>query len=395
MQPQIDEKQACRSVLTTCLAALFGFMGIGVVDPILPEIAKQIGATHWQVEMLFTTYIFMMAFVMIPSGILDTRFGSKPVMVTGLSLVTLFALACSLSDTVGQLALLRAGWGFGNAMFFATSMSILIGLSSNLEQGMGYYEASLGMGLSMGPLLGGLLGHFSWRLPFVGTGILVLLAAILTAMLVKEPPVRQRKRAGLKDFAKTLRERPFFLSAFSAMLYYYAFFTVLAYSPLLLKLDAIQLGLIFFGWGACLGIGSTKVAHRLVKRHSSLWLTQRGMLWMAVVLILIAIIPISAVQTAVIILSGFVCGLNNTAFSSLTIDVSKAQRSIVSGAYNFIRWLGAGIAPVAAGFSSTIFPTAPYLIATVLIAVGAAILYGNQPSIQRMLDHQQKDAAAS
>ncbi|QOT01475.1 hypothetical protein JNUCC42_11110 [Brevibacterium sp. JNUCC-42] len=42
-----------------------------VVDPILPVIAEQIHATHWQVEMLFTVYIFTMVIMMLPSGILD------------------------------------------------------------------------------------------------------------------------------------------------------------------------------------------------------------------------------------------------------------------------------------------------------------------------------------
>ncbi|MCG3056302.1 hypothetical protein KZ287_29480, partial [Escherichia coli] len=49
----------------TVFATFLAFMGIGVVDPILPEIAAQIGASHWQVEMLFTSYLLMMAIMMI------------------------------------------------------------------------------------------------------------------------------------------------------------------------------------------------------------------------------------------------------------------------------------------------------------------------------------------
>lgn len=75
----------------TVFATFLAFMGIGVVDPILAEIAAQIGASHWQVEMLFTSYLLMMAIMMIPAGILASRFGDKRLMVTGLIIVTIFA----------------------------------------------------------------------------------------------------------------------------------------------------------------------------------------------------------------------------------------------------------------------------------------------------------------
>lgn len=388
MHVEANDKQANRAIFTTCLAALFGFMGIGVVDPILPVIAEQIGASHWQVEMLFTTYIFMMSVIMIPSGILSARWGSKRLMVVGLGMVALFALSCALSSTITQLAILRAGWGMGNAMFFATSMAILIGMSSNLEKTMGYYEAALGIGMSAGPLLGGLLGHYGWRFPFFATSVLMFLAFILTIALVKEPGDAPRKKAGLGDFARTLAYRPFLTVALIAMLYYYSFFTVLAYSPLLLKIGAIELGLIFFGWGVFLGIGSTKAAHALLFRYSPASVAQLGLLLMAASLVLILLIPGDAWRIAVIILSGLVAGINNTTFSTLAIEVSPAQRNIASGAYNFIRWLGAAVAPVVSGAVSVLFPAAPYAVALLLVMVGIGILYVNRRSLKLELSDQ-------
>ncbi|XER05132.1 hypothetical protein SRRS_06130 [Sporomusa rhizae] len=76
------------SMYIIAFATFLAFMGIGVVDPILPIIAKQLGAKHWEIEMLFTAYIFTMAFIMIPAGLAANRFGEKPVMTTGLFLVS-------------------------------------------------------------------------------------------------------------------------------------------------------------------------------------------------------------------------------------------------------------------------------------------------------------------
>lgn len=102
----------------TVLAIFLAFMGMGVVDPILPDIATKLGANHWQVEMLFSAYILMMAFMMLPAGIIAVKYGDKVIMVTGLGLVAIFAILCSYSSSIVDLSLYRAGWGFSNALFF-------------------------------------------------------------------------------------------------------------------------------------------------------------------------------------------------------------------------------------------------------------------------------------
>ena len=78
--------------LITVVATFLAFSGIGVVDPILPIIAEKIGATHWQVEMLFTAYILTMAIMMLPAGIFASRFGDKRMMTIGLAIVTVLRL---------------------------------------------------------------------------------------------------------------------------------------------------------------------------------------------------------------------------------------------------------------------------------------------------------------
>ncbi len=122
------------------------------------EIAKQIGASHWQVEMLFTSYLLMMAIMMIPAGILASRVGVKRLMVTGLIIVTIFAALCGFSNNIPQLSIFRAGWGLGNSFFFATAMTLLIVLSGEVKA-VGLYEAAIGLGMAGGPLVGGVLGN--------------------------------------------------------------------------------------------------------------------------------------------------------------------------------------------------------------------------------------------
>ena len=61
----------------------------------------------------------------------------------------------------------RAGWGIGNALFIATSLAVIIASASGGFAGaIVLYETALGLGIAVGPLVGGTLGAVSWRGPF-------------------------------------------------------------------------------------------------------------------------------------------------------------------------------------------------------------------------------------
>lgn len=362
--------------IITVFATFLAFMGIGVVDPILPEIAAQIGASHWQVEMLFTSYLLMMAIMMIPAGILASRFGDKRLMVTGLIIVTIFAALCGLSSNIPQLSIFRAGWGLGNSFFFATAMTLLIALSGEVKQAVGMYEAAIGLGMAGGPLVGGVLGSSSWRLPFIGTSILIFIAFILVLTIVKQPASsKPRKAAGFKDIIQLYKCKPFTQGALSGMLYYYGFFTVLAYTPLILPISALQIGFVFFGWGLCLAYGSAILAHKLETKYQPKQVLHISLIIFAVILALLFVTDNTALRIVLVMLSGLVSGLNNALFTSYVMEVSPYERGITSGGYNFLRWLGAAFAPLLSGvIGHAIAPQAPFLVAAIIAVVAFIIM---------------------
>ncbi|RLQ93185.1 MFS transporter [Falsibacillus albus] len=369
-------KNNTRAKWITVFSTFLAFMGIGIVDPILPIIADKIGATHWQVEMLFTAYIFTMAFMMIPSGIFASRFGDKRMMTIGLVIVTIFALLCGLANGIPQLSIFRAGWGLGNSMFFATAMTLLIALSSNPQQAVGLYEAAIGLGMAAGPLVGGILGGISWRYPFIATSILIFIAFLLVTFFVYEPGDKKaRKVAGLKEMKHLFMYAPFLTGAVAAMLYYYGFFVVLAYTPLVIKLTAIHIGFVFFGWGLCLAYGSAVLSHKLEKKYTPKQILPYSLAIFAVFLGLLFVFHSAAALIVLVILSGLVSGLNNALFTSHVMASSPYERSVTSGAYNFVRWLGAAIAPVMSGvIGESISPSSPFLVAGILSAAGIFVI---------------------
>ncbi len=373
----MNENSIKRARWITVLATFLAFMGIGIVDPILPIIAEQIGATHWQVEMLFTAYIFTMAFMMIPAGIWASRTGEKRLMMTGLFVVTIFAFLCAISNNIPELSIFRAGWGFGNSMFFATAMTLLIALSKDASKAVGLYEAAIGLGMAGGPLVGGILGGISWRYPFFATSFLILVAFLLVTFFVSDPGNKQkRKPVGIKELKELFSFPPFVISALSAMLYYYGFFVILAYTPLIIGLTAIQIGFVFFGWGLMLAYGSAILSHQLEKKYTPKQILPFSLFVFAVAIGSLFMVHSTPLIIVIVIISGLASGLNNALFTSYVMEVSPYERGITSGGYNFVRWLGAAFAPVLSGvIGEGISPHSPFAVGFILAILAIAILF--------------------
>jgi hypothetical protein len=130
-------------------------MGLGLVDPILPAIAKDLQASPSQVELLFTSYFAFTGISMLVTSAVASRIGSKRTLLGGLALIIVFSALAGASNSIGAIVGLRAGWGLGNALFIATALSVIIGSATGGVAGaVMLYEAALGLGISVGPLLG-------------------------------------------------------------------------------------------------------------------------------------------------------------------------------------------------------------------------------------------------
>jgi MFS transporter, ACDE family, multidrug resistance protein len=74
-----------------------------------------------------------------------------------------FSALAGASPAVGHIIGFRAGWGVGNALFIATSLAVIVASASGGSAGaIVLYETTLGIGMAIGPLLGGTLGEISY-----------------------------------------------------------------------------------------------------------------------------------------------------------------------------------------------------------------------------------------
>ncbi|MGW0485215.1 MFS transporter [Nonomuraea sp. NPDC003214] len=367
------------SVWATAFAAVVAFMGIGLVDPILPAIAQGLDATPSQVSLLFTSYFLVTAVAMLVTGWVSSRIGGKRTLLAGLALVVVFAALAGTSGSVAELVGFRAGWGLGNALFVATALAVIVGAATGgAESAVILYEAALGLGISLGPLAGALLGDWNWRAPFFGTATLMAAGFLLILTLLKAtPPPATRTR--LSAPLRALAHGGLSTTAFTALFYNFAFFTVLAFTPFILGMSPYGIGAVFFGWGVCVALASVLGAPALRRRLGPVGVLHLALALLAVGQIGIAVTASAGQHAGIVaftVLTGVPIGLCNTVFTESAMEVSDAPRPVASAGYNFVRWMGGALAPyLATKLGEDLGTPVPYLLGALCCGVGMAVLF--------------------
>jgi MFS family permease len=365
-----------RAVWAVAFACVISFMGIGLVDPILPALSEQLHATPSEVSMLFTSYLVVTAVAMLVVGAVSSRIGAKRTLVVGLALIVVFSALAGTSGTVNGIVGFRAGWGLGNALFIATSLAVIVASASGGFAGaIILYEAALGLGIAVGPLLGGELGSISWRGPFFGVAVLMGIALVATALFVPSLP-RPERPTSLTAPLRALRHRGLLIMALTAVLYNWGFFTMLGYSPYPMELDAHHLGLVFFAWGLLVAVFSVFVAPRLQGRFGTAPVLYANLALLAVVLATIAAgVHRPPVVVAAVVVSGAFIGINNTLTTQAVMLVSPVERPVASSAYGFVRFIGGGLAPFVAGKLAEAFSlSVPFYLGAVAFVLAIVVL---------------------
>jgi MFS family permease len=339
-----------KAVWAVAFACVVSFMGIGLVDPILPALSVQLHATPSNVELLFTSYLVVTAVAMLVTGWVSSRIGGKKTLLAGLVLIVVFSALAGCSHSISEIIGFRAGWGLGNALFIATSLAVIVGAASGGFAGaIILYETALGVGIALGPLVGGVLGGMSWRGPFFGVTVLMAISLTATAVFLDQTPAPTRK-TGLTEPLRALRHRGLATVSIVALLYNWAFFTVLAYSPFPMNVGIHELGFIFTAWGVLVAFFAVIVAPRLQARFGTARTQYANFLLMALDLLAIALwTNHKPVLIGAVILAGAFIGLSNTLMTQAVMQVSPVDRSIASAAYGFVRFIGGGLAPFVAG----------------------------------------------
>ena len=383
------------AVWAVAFAAVIAFMGIGLVDPILPAIAESLEATPTETSLLFTSYLVITGVVMFFTSWLSSRIGAKKTLMIGLVLIVVFAALAGTAGSVEGVIGFRAGWGFGNALFISTALSTIVGAASGgSSAAIVLYEAALGVGIAIGPLLGGLLGSVSWRGPFFGTAVLMAVGFIAIATLLREDGPRPTPTPLSAPF-KALAVPAIRTLAGAALFYNIGFFVLLAYTPYPLGLDEMGLGFTFFGWGLGVAITSVFVAPLLTARLPRTVVLRSVLVLLALDLVAGGLLISSRVGLIVcIIVGGLLLGVVNTVLTECVMEATDLPRSVASSSYSGVRFLGGAIAPPAASaLAAAISPAFPMYAAAGAVLVASLIVFLGRRTLARADAHGAESAA--
>ena len=286
---------------------------------------------------------------------------------------------------------LRGGWGLGNALMVATALTAIVTLSNHgTAKSVILYETAIGLGLSVGPLIGGLLGSITWRGPFIGVGVFMILAFTFLVTLMPSEKKEEVKRptTSVLDPFRAMKHRPIQIFGLSACLYNFGFFTLLAYAPFVMGLGALGIGFAFLGWGVMVAITSVFVAPILQQKFGTLKSMYAMLSIFAIILLVMGIWTSNQwVIVASVVISGAFIGSNNTLITTAVMNATPIERSTASAAYSFLRFIGSAIAPFLAGLLAQIFsPHVPFLVGGCFVLASVVVVLVNRHHVSHVDD---------
>jgi len=183
-------KNPDKIIFGTLFFSLFSTItGVGIVVPLLPVYARDLGASGLYIGMIFGAFSLSKIIFMPVFGQLSDQKGRKPFIVTGLFSYSLIALTFILSKDAETLILIRFFHGIASAMMLPVIQAYVGDITPKGREGlvMGLFNMSMFLGMSVGPLLGGIIkDSFSFNAAFAGMSGLTMIGFLLSITLL--PP---------------------------------------------------------------------------------------------------------------------------------------------------------------------------------------------------------------
>ena len=180
---------------TLFLAIFFTTLGVGLVVPLLPVYAHELGAGAFQVGLVFAAFSLTRSIFVPYFGKLSDKKGKKPFLTTGLFIFFFLSILYTYSKNIETLILLRLGQGFASAMVLPVAQAYIGIMTPPQKEGrvMGLFSISLYGGLSIGPLLGGVVkDRFSINASFLSMGALCFFGFVLCLLFLPQEGVLRK-----------------------------------------------------------------------------------------------------------------------------------------------------------------------------------------------------------
>ena len=192
----MDKQMIYRRRWAILSVLIVGLLAIVIDNTVLNVALKTIaephgglGASQSQLEWAINSYTLVFAGLLFTFGVIGDRVGRKRMLMIGLALFGIGSLLSAYSQSPDQLIFARAAMGLGGAAVMPQTLSIISNVFEPNERprAIGLWATAVGLGVAVGPVLGGLLlAHFWWGSVFLINVPVTVAGAIAVAILVPE-----------------------------------------------------------------------------------------------------------------------------------------------------------------------------------------------------------------
>ncbi len=182
------------------ITLLLDVTGLGLIIPVFPQLIGDLidgnisEASQWSGLLTFAYAVTQFIFAPI-IGNLSDQYGRRPVLLLSLLGFGIDYIFLSLAPTIWWLFLGRVIAGmFGASFTTATAYIADISTPENRSKNFGMIGAAFGLGFIIGPGLGGLLGEFGPRIPFIAAAVLTFINVIYGYFVLPESLAKEHRR---------------------------------------------------------------------------------------------------------------------------------------------------------------------------------------------------------
>lgn len=367
-------------------------IGFGIVFPILPFYLESFGGGGREMGFIVSIYAFMQ-FIFSPFfGTISERYGRKPLLIIGVFGTALTHFLFAVAHSLWVVYFARALAGMLSAVTLPTGMAYVSDSTSVEKRGtaMGYLSGGMGVGVVLGPGIGGLLGTHSYTTPFYIAAGLTMVALILIVFYLPESLPKEIRLNGKRGRAPQAREMyeallsPIGILLLVALLLSFSLTNLETVFGLFAAerygFDAGKVGIVLMVAGVIYAIVPTVLMGPLTKRFGDLSV-MRGALWANAIGFALMLLPVDMMGillVAIVLVGGN--ALLRPATTSLISKRTTVGQGLVMGLINSFNSLGRIIGPILAGYFFDIDINLPFISGAVFLFVGYLIsLFGLKP----------------
>lgn len=388
----------------TVLAAtvLVDMIGFGIVLPLLPFYAEELGASPFKVTLIIASFSAMQLLAAPIWGRVSDRHGRRPLILAGLFASAVSYLIFALADSLAVLLLSRIAAGAAGGTISVAQAYVADSTEGDERtHGLGLIGAASGLGIMLGPAIGGFFSQFGLGAPGLVAAFLCALNGLAAIIYLPESRHFRERAAAARGEAVSLRGWLTALTRFPLWLLFTVYFlcissfaamtSVLAlYLERVFAMDATDMGLVFTAAGAVTVVVRGAAVGRLVRRVGEALTVRAGTVILAFGLATIPLMPNRWWLILLVPLWAVATGILFPSLASLTSQATDAysQGSILGGSQLF-GGLGRVLGPVWAGLLfQHVSIGSPFAMAGIL--VGIAVVLATRIPSPRELDGSAK-----